>query len=51
MPAPHPTARGTGVAAKELYQTYSMGAALISAALMAVVAGGLVPVVKSKAKA
>lgn len=37
-----------GVAAKELHESYNMQAALISAALVAAVAGGLVPVNKSK---
>eukprot|EP00438_Fugacium_kawagutii_P004872 Skav203388 [mRNA] locus=scaffold1379:574553:575251:+ [translate_table: standard] len=39
-----------GVAAKELHEAYSMQAALIAAALMAAVAGGLVPVVVKKVK-
>lgn len=37
-----------GVAAKELHESFSVQAALIAAALMAAVAGGLVPVTKSK---
>ncbi|CAK9046080.1 unnamed protein product [Durusdinium trenchii] len=37
-----------GVAAKELHGPYNMQAALISAGLMAAVAGGLVPVIKVK---
>ena len=37
-----------GVAAKELHESYSLQAALIAAALMAAVAGGLIPVTKSK---
>eukprot|EP00435_Cladocopium_sp_Y103_P026612 s2057_g6.t1 len=37
-----------GVAAKELHEAFSVQAALIAAALMAAVAGGLVPVTKSK---
>ena len=37
-----------GVAAKELHESLSVQAALIAAALMAAVAGGLVPVTKSK---
>ena len=37
-----------GVAAKELHESFSVQAALIAAALMAAVAGGLVPVSKSK---
>ncbi|CAK9055769.1 unnamed protein product [Durusdinium trenchii] len=36
-----------GVAAKELHGPYNMQAALISAGLMAAVAGGLVPVIKA----
>ena len=35
-----------GVAAKELKDSWGMQAALISAALMAAIAGGLVPVTK-----
>ncbi|CAJ1345104.1 unnamed protein product [Effrenium voratum] len=38
-----------GVAAKELYPSYGMQAALIPAAIMAAVAGGLIPVMKTKA--
>ena len=37
-----------GVAAKELHESFSVQAALIADALMAAVAGGLVPVTKSK---
>ena len=37
-----------GVAAKELHESFSVQAALIAAALMAAVAGGLFPVSKSK---
>ena len=37
-----------GVAAKETHGTYGMQAALIPAAIMAAVAGGMIPVMKPK---